>query len=252
VNPENLVLAESGYDIADVRYSYQREDIFTVRFKYRLDESRTSKDTYIFMTIPQKCRGNDYRYFPPNYVAKDLSGEGQFTFKMTLQGVCDADSIEFTFYPVLENPHPPFLYSEDVLQPYHLVRSFPTFNSDMIKIQNFQFTPQANWGGVFTFDYAISEEIPLSLEQYSIVLRGFGPDGGCSSWSDGPLITEHKGKYQIPLYLPEQLLYPYKNCLKGLEKYTYTQSALYVQDNIGGTDVYYYAVNLPYTVWKSP
>lgn len=250
--PKNFVLAEKGYDIADVRYFYQREDILRVSFKYRLDESRTSKDTYIFMTIPPKCRGNDYQYFPPNYVAKDLTGEGQFTYKMTLQGVCDTDSIEFTFYPVLENPHPPFLYSESVLQPYHLVRSFPTLNSDTITLQNFQFTPQANWSGVFTFDYAISEEIPLSLERYSIVLWSFGPDGGCSSYSEGPLITEQKGTYQIPVYLPQQLLYPYKNCLNGLEKYTYTRSGLSVGDILGGTDVYYQEVNLPYKVWKSP
>lgn len=252
VNPENLKLAATGYDIADVRYSYPREDRLVVNFKYQLDESRTSKDTYIFMIIPPRCRGNDYQYFPPHFVAKALTGEGEFAYKMTLQGVCDADSIEFAFYPVLEHPGPPYLYSEHVQQPYYLVRSFPTLNSDTIQLRNFQFTPQVNWRGVFSFDYAISEEIPLQLERYYMVLRSFGPDGGCPSYSDGPLITEHQGTYQIPLYLPEQLISPYASCLSGLEKYTYTRSGLYVEDILGGTDVYYHDVNFPYTVWMSP
>src|ERR1044071_10143392 len=54
--PENFVLAESGYDIADVRFSYPREDVLVVDFKYRLDKSRTSKVTYIYMVIPSKCK----------------------------------------------------------------------------------------------------------------------------------------------------------------------------------------------------
>src|SRR5262245_31778210 len=38
-------LVESGYDIADVRFSYPEEDTLVVDFKYRLEESRQSKRT---------------------------------------------------------------------------------------------------------------------------------------------------------------------------------------------------------------
>lgn len=250
--PKNFVLAEKGYDIADVRFTYQREDILVVKFKYRLDESRTSKDSYIFMTIPPKCKGNDYQYFPPHYLAKTLTGGGQFTFKMTLQGVCDADSLEFTFYPVLENPHPPFLYSEYVLQPYHLVRSFPTVNSDTIQIQNFKYIDIEHWSGKFTFDYDLSDKIPLPLEQYNFVIRGFGPDGGCAFYAGGPILREHHGQYQIDLYLTQNLLFPYQSCLNGLKKYTFTKSYFMVIDLMGDTTVYTQELNTPYTTWYYP
>src|SRR5690349_12705552 len=45
--PENYVLAEKGYDIADVRISYPREDRMIVSFKYHLDESHISKPAFI-------------------------------------------------------------------------------------------------------------------------------------------------------------------------------------------------------------
>ena len=250
-NPENLVLAEKGYDIADVRLSFPREDTVVVDFKYRLDESRKSKDTYIYMTIPPQCRDDVNGYSPPQYIAKNLTGEVQFIFKMTLEGVCVADSIEFTFYPDPNREANPPFYREYVLQPYRLVRNFPTLNSDTLSVANFKFTADVLWKGVFTFDYSISEEIPIPPEEYFFVVRGFGPDGGCAFWAQGPVLTGHSGEYQISLDLAYNLLFPYQNCLTGLEKYTYTTSFLYLRDAAVNKDVYSEALTDPYTIWKS-
>ncbi len=248
-NPENLILAEKGYDIADVRLSFPREDTVIVDFKYRLDESRKTRDTYIGMTIPPQCRDDGNRDSPPQYVAKNLTGEVEFTFKLTLQGICTTDSIEFTFYS--DPNRDTTFYREYVLQPYRLVRKFPTLNSDTLSVENFQFTADVPWKGVFTFDYIISEEIPIPPEEYLFVVRGFGPYGGCAFWAQGPVITEHRGTYEITLDLANNLLFPYRNCLQGLEKYTYTRSFLYLQDAVVDKDIYSQALNDPYTIWKS-
>jgi hypothetical protein len=248
VNPENLVLAEQGYDIADVRLSYPGEDTLVVDFKYRLDQSRESRDTYISMTIPPQCRDDGNRYSPPQYVTKKLSGEVRFTFKLTLEGTCSTDAIEFIFY---SDPNKgTTFYREYVLQPYELVRNFPTVNSDTLQVQNFQFTDNSSWKGVFTFDYRISEEIPFPKEQYRFVVRGFGPDGGCAFWAEGAVLTDHSGEYQVPLDLTYNLLFPFKNCLDGLDQYTFTSASLSLIDTIAEKSIYHQEFNISYTMLK--
>ena len=237
------------YDIADVRLSFPREDTVVVDFKYSLEESRRSRDTYIYMSMPPNCR--DDGYYTPHYVAKDLVGEARLEFKYTLQGVCEVDAIEFVFHSDPNQAANAPFYREYVLQPYRLVRDFPTVNSNTLKIENFTFTAGSNWRGTFTFDYSISEEIPIPPEEYIFVVRGFGPDGGCAFWTNGSVVTEHSGEYQISIDLTQNLLFPYKNCLQGLEKYTYTTSFLYVRDLDSDTDIYSQALTDPYTILKS-
>jgi hypothetical protein len=248
VTPENFVLAEKGYDIADVRLSFPREDTLVVNFKYRLEESRKSRDTYIYMFIPAECRrGSAIPYF----LAKDLTGEAQIKFKMTLQGVCAAETIEFTLYPdPNRDANPPF-YREYVLQPYRIVRSSPAVNSETANVENFEFKDLYGWRGVFTFDYRFSEEIPLQQEEYIFVVEGFGPDAGCSFWANGHMISESSGRYEIPLDLSHNLLYPFQNCLNGLEKYTYTRAVLSVWDISGGGTGFSREFNTPYTLVKT-
>jgi hypothetical protein len=249
---ENFELAKSGYDIADVRLSFPREDMVIINFKYRLDESRKSKDTYLYMTVPPQCADDDNKNSPPQFLTKRLEGEAKFEFKMTLQGVCDADGIEFIFQPAPGSDVKPPLYREYVSQPYHLVRNFPTVNSDTLKLENIKFTPNSNWGGEFTFDYAMSEEIPLPLEQYIFVMNGFGPGQTCFFWSGGPRLEQHSGKYRLNMNLYQDLAGPYQNCLKGMDKFTYTSLSLSVLDTIADRWVYHQELNIPITVLKNP
>jgi hypothetical protein len=223
-----------------------------VDFKYRLDESRKSRDTYIYMTVPAKCMDDDNKNTPPSVRTNSLVGEARFEFKMTLQGICSVEGIEFTFYP---NPNrdanPPF-YREFVAQPYRLVRDSPTLNSDTFRVENMKFTASETWGGIFTFDYAVSDEIPMPPEQYQFVIYGFAPGQTCSFGSTGPVVTQNQGHYQLYLNLYRDMSGLYNNCLEGTDHITYTTSYLAVDDIAAGRTVYHQALNMPFTVLKKP
>jgi hypothetical protein len=251
--PKNFVLAENGYDIADVRLSFPREDMMIIDFKYRLDESRKSRDTYIYMTVPSQCMDDDNRNSPPQFLSKSLDGEARFEFKTTLQGVCSADGIEFTFYPdPNRGANPPF-YREFVSQPYQLVRNFPTVNSGTFKVENMKFTATELWGGKITFDYAISDTIPIPSEQYKFVIYGSGPGQTCpfGLW-EGPTLSQNKGEYTLTINLYRDLGSNYRNCLEGRDKVTFTDSYLSVVDILAGKTVYHQALNMPFSVLKKP
>jgi len=247
--PRNFVLADTGYDIADVRLSYPQKDMMVVRFKYRLDKSRDGRQTSIVMLPPKHCEDTLYDTPHPEYPTQIVAGEGEIKFKMTMEGVCAADLLEFVVDSDGYAKNEPFLYRELVPQPYRLVRDFPTVNSDTIKMQNFKYTDSKHWSGEFTFDYDLSDEIPLPLEQYNIIVSGFGPGGGCPFATSGAPLTEYHGEYQVGLDLTQNLFPSYQNCLNGLEKYTFTQTYLTVRDLIADRPVYVQELNLPYTAW---
>jgi len=249
VNPENLVLAEKGYDIADVRLSFPREDMVVIDFKYRLDESRRSKATYIYMTVPPTCMDDDNKNVPPNHITRNLTGSAQFTLKLTFEGDCTADSIEFRFYSDPNTNQSP-LFREYVLQSYHLVRGFPTVNSDTLRVENLKFTSQSQWDGSFTFDYAVSEEIPFPLEQYSISAYAFGPDGDCFIEVRGPILVTHTGEYRIDMNLYRDLSSMDRNCIDRRDHYTYTATHLAVRDDIANRMVYHQTLNVPFPFVK--
>lgn len=249
VNPENLVLAETGYDIADVRLSFPREDMVVIDFKYRLDESRESKDTYIYMTVPPDCMDDDNKNTPPNHVTRNLTGATTFTLKLTLEGDCTADAIEFRFYPDPNRNQSP-LFREYVLQSYRLTRSFPTVNSDTLHVENLKFTSRSTWNASLTFDYAVSEEIPFPLEQYSISVYAFGADGGCFMQVGGPVLVNHTGEYRIEMNLYRDINNRDRKCIDGLDHYTYTTTYLAVSDDIAGRIVYHQALNMPFPFVK--
>lgn len=250
--PENFVLADKGYDIADVRLSYPREDMMVVKFKYRLEQNRDGRQTSIVILPPKQCEDALYDAPHPEYPTQLVTGEGEITFKMTIEGVCAADLLEFVIDSDGYAKNRPFLYREFVPQPYRLVRDFPTLNSDTIKIQNFKYTDIKHWSGKFTFDYDLSDEIPLPLEQYEFLIEGFGPGGGCPFGAAGAPLTEHHGKYQIELDLTRNLSPTYWNCLNGLKKYTFTKSIMNVMDLIANRSVYKQELNTPYTTWYDP
>jgi hypothetical protein len=220
-----------------------------IGFKYRLDESRKSKDTYIYMTVPPDCMDDDNKNSPPQYLARNLSGVTAFTLKLTLEGDCTAEAIEFRFYPDPNRNQTP-LFREYVLQSYRLVRSFPTLNSDTLHVENFKFTSQSDWSGSFTFDYAVSEEIPFPLEQYSISVYAFGADGGCFMQVGGPVLAAHTGEYRIDMNLYRDLSSMNRNCIDGRDHYTYTTTYLAVFDDIASRTVYHQALNMPFTFVK--
>lgn len=249
VTPENFVLAETGYDIADVRLAFPREDMVVIDFKYRLDESRKSKDTYIYMTVPPGCMDDDNKNSPPYRLAQSLTGGAKLKLKLTVEGDCTADAIEFRFYPDPNRNQTP-LFREYVLQSYRLVRSFPTVNSDTLHVENFKFTSQADWNGSFTFDYAVSEEIPFPLEQYSISVYAFGADGGCFMQAGGPILAAHTGEYRIDMNLYRDLSSMNRECINGRDHYTYTTTYLAVHDNIAGRMVYHQALNTTFPFVK--
>jgi hypothetical protein len=142
-------------------------------------------------------------------------------------------------------------YHEFIQQPFRMVRNFPTLNADTIRIENIKFEARPGWRGVFTFDYSISEKIPIPFEQYSFEVVGMGNDSRCTFGAQGTTLTQQSGEHSILLDLPSNLFLPYSNCLTGPEKLTYTSSSLRVVDNRSPRNaVYSQDLGMSYTVWK--
>lgn len=250
--PQNFVLAETGYDIADVRLSYIREDILLVDFKYRLDESLSSKRASISIDFPQRCQNH---YFTPIYLVDgNLIGEGHISFKMNNNGVCSAASLTFIISPSSENPHnidslPE--YQEYVIQSYTLTRNFPTLDESTIELRNFHFEAKDGWKGIFTFDYKISNEIPIPSEKYQFEIYSSGQNGECFFRSKGSTITEHIGTYTIDIDPTSNFSPRYKDCLEKYNSYTYSTNHISVIDELAGQSVYFPIINYSYKVLKS-
>ena len=252
--PKNFVLANSGYDIADVRLSYPREDIMVIDFKYRLDERVDLEKRYadISLNMPKRCLDD---YYSPYFRVKELVGTGRFTFKMTLKGTCSADTLEFSITVLPENlfnlPGGGYSYHETVLQPYKLTRTFPTVNSNTISMKHFNFEPKDNWSGTLTFDYNISEDIPIPPEEYHFELYSSGVAGECGFRVAGLPITEHSGVYQLEINLVSQVSDRFdKSCLDKYKHYTYSVNSLFLEDDLASHNVYRRDLNFTYRIWK--
>ena len=251
VTPENWVLAEKGYDIAGMQLSFPREDTVNIHFKYRFDESRKDKKKSISLVFPPQCIDDDNKNWPPGHTSGLTEGEVTVSYKMTLQGVCEADGILFEIRYFSEGPAVTPIYREFVSQPFRLVRDFPTVNSDTLQVENFSFTPGSNWSGEFRFDFHLSEQIPLPLEQYRFSLYGFGPDGSCPFEVRGSFLREHDGQQVIPLYLPMNYLTLYQECPGRADKYTYTASYISLFDLVAVRTVYHHPLNQQFTIFRS-
>ena len=266
VTPVNFALAKTGFDIANVRYSYPREDMLVVDFKYRVDEKLADYSAYITAEIPRRCTDTyggggiflnddmEENSFGMYFVTRKSTGEGKITFKMTLQGTCRADGLMFKIFPLNypSYPYPPDItYEEYVPQPYEVTRSFPTMNLDVIRIRNFQFEPQNNWSGILSFDYEISEAIPISLEQYHFAVSDRGGGKGCYYYAEGPTLTEPSGIYSFDIELDKSAARAGPDCWGRYTSYTYSETTLYMYDDLADSQVLRMPTNFSYTFWKS-
>lgn len=263
--PINYGLAETGYDIADVRYSYPRADMLVIDFKYRLDERLEGYSSVITLNLPRRCADNSWTRFyygdPEvqsktlglNFITRELTGAGQIVFKMTIEGVCLAEGLEFSIWP-LDYPNWPYpddlYYTEYVRQPFELSRNFPTLNSDAIAVRDFHFEPGDDWSGVLTFDYEISDEIPIQLEEYYFEISDDAGNAACFFSAAGPRITSNSGTYVmeidlVPPDLPEEM-----NCWAGRGNFTYSNTRLSVEDDLAVATVFTRPITFTYTFWE--
>jgi len=253
-----------SFDIADVRYSYPREDILIVDFKYRIDEQLEGQYSMITVEMPRRYTDN---YSGGNFSLEDVeelaygmyfftrksTGEGQIVFKMTLQGSCIADGLQFKISPFFYSTYllpPELTHEEYVLQPYQITRSFPTMNFDMIRIVNFRFEPSDNWSGVLSFDYQISEGIPIPLEEYRFEVSDNGGKIGCSYSTQGSVVTEHNGTYPFQIELAQDINSGTRHCLSTYTDYTYSNTYLYMYDELANSQVLRMPINYSYTLWN--
>lgn len=250
--PENFVLAESGYDIADVRLSYPREDIVMVAFKYRLDENSGATKASIMLELPRRCQDAQYGLY---YRAEEAVGEGQFTFKMTLEGECSVENFEIAVWPEFEDGSSAadFAYREIIKQSFSVVRNFPTLNKDMFSVGKFEYQSTGEWSGVLSFEYSINEAIPIPPEEYYFSISGRGNDD-CDFGANGPILTQHAGVYEIPINLPEAI-HPWQNqnCLDAYTSHSYGTVYFYLVDRLAdSSSVDFRTLNFPIKIWRTP
>jgi len=99
ITPENFVLAESGYDIANVRVSYPREDTMFVDFDYRLSDD--IERAMITMQLPADCRDDWVFVFDaPNTDVFDPVGSSSIRYKLPLEGTCEHESFYLNIHPM--------------------------------------------------------------------------------------------------------------------------------------------------------
>jgi hypothetical protein len=211
--PENFVLADKGYDIANVQLFYPSPNEVQITFQYRIAESERAKSHAIGPLLPSTCtdaRSSDYPTFfmvPRN----SATGEGYYTYIVKSQGGCDLDS----FYMVIYSPYSSgtwpttdaIVYREEINQPINVVRGLPAVNAKTLRVDHFAFHATGSWSGVFTFDYSFSPELVDMVGRYRFVLVGSGMSGiaACDLSVSGPLITELEGTYQIDVDLKKDL-----------------------------------------------
>jgi hypothetical protein len=250
--PENFALAESGYDIADVRISYPREDIVTIAFKYRLDEVAGALRATIYMELPRRCNDAQYGLY---YRAEEPVGEGQFTFKMTLEGECSVENFEMVIWPEFDDGSSASdpAYREVIKQSFSVVRNFPTLNKDVLSVSKFDYRSTGEWSGVLSFEYSISETIPIPPEEYYFSISGRGNDD-CDFRADGPILTRHAGVYEIPIDLTVHM-HPWQNqnCLDGYASHSYGTVNFYLVDRLADSSpVDFRTLSFPIKVWRTP
>ncbi len=252
--PENFVLAESGYDIADVRLSYPREDIMNIDFKYRIAEDEEADSVSVLLDLPRRCQDRQSSAY---FWSRDPAGEGRITFKLTLEGECAVESFDLVIWTFSDqhgsssSDEPG--YRETINQSYYLVRNFPTLNKDVVSVRGFEYMGTGEWSGVLRFEYSIAETIPIPPEEYSFSISGRGNDN-CDFSSDGPIITEHAGIYEIPIDLAHDLYLGIKDptCLEHFESHSYGSIYFYVVDRLADATVDFRTLNFPIKVWKTP
>jgi hypothetical protein len=259
--PENFVLADSGYDIADVQITYQSEDIAIITFKYRLDQSITFVPTLIEI-LPPECNNPYYRapYWlaKPYFTATAPVGIGEIIYMQTSEGECSAPYFDMAIYSMrkVRDGYAEYriAYQERIKQPLKVVRSFPTINSKVLALKNISFRTTGSWSGQFTFDYTFSPEIPIANQKYRFKLFDMG-DKVCGFDVSGPVITELEGTYIIDVDLKNNIRQEILSCLSTYSSYTFSGSILLLEDlrvNGGnrGCNLYQHAVDLVYTLKK--
>jgi len=241
--PGNLVLADKGYDIADVQLSYPRPNEVQITFQYRIHETERARAHAIGPLLPSSCtdaRSSDYPTFfmvPRN----SLTGNGYYNYIVKSQGGCDISSFYMVIYSPYDSGRWPtsdaIVYREQIDQPIKVVRDLPAVNSKTLTVTNFAFQTTGSWSGVFTFDYSFSPELADIIGKYRFVLGGSGMSGiaPCDLSVSGPLITRSRGAYEINIDLKKDLPQDVNgtNCRGRLDRYaslTYDQVWLSSED----------------------
>ncbi|HEX2995578.1 MAG TPA: hypothetical protein VHP14_12180 [Anaerolineales bacterium] len=211
--PENLVLADQGYDIADVQLSYPNPGEVQITFQYRIHESERAKSHAIGPLLPSSCtdaHSSDYPHFfmvPRNSV----TGQGSYDYIVKSQGGCDLASFYMVIYAPYSSGRWPtpdaIVYREEIDQPIKVVRDLPAMNAKTLTVEHFAFQTTDSWSGVFTFDYSFSPELADIIGKYRFVLKGSGMSGiaPCDLNVAGPLITQAAGTYEIDIDLRSDL-----------------------------------------------
>jgi hypothetical protein len=239
----DTVLAETGYDIANISVIYPREDIMHVDFQYRLKEG--IEDAMITMQIPTDCRDHTWYYVFdfPNTTVEEPVGSASIEYKLPVEGECAHDSFYINIHPITKVGQGSNIekleYQEKINLPFSISRVFPTVNSDTLTVKNFRFESTGSWKGNILFDYILSEEIPLDLEKYYFSVRGIGGAGACKFQKDGEILTNHSGIYLISVSLPDDIMG--NDCTEQFTSYLFNDYFVYFIDQMSGYVVYYHS-----------
>lgn len=204
---ENSVLAESGFDIADVRISNPDGGSVGVDFKYRIDASEkdASETAVINISMPAACSGVRGNYFE----AIDLTGQGQLIYRQTSQGGCELQSFDIviSFKKQYDAYNETFreVYRERIDQGFKVAGGFPIFNSRTVGVNNFTFQTTDSWSGRFRFEYAFSPDLADKIGRYQFKLKGMGDILYCEFSAAGPLINGLAGTYEINIDLRQAI-----------------------------------------------
>ena len=213
--PENFILADKGFDFANVSVSNQRLDYAFIHFSYRidLDKKLPSETAMIGVLLPAACQGvgnlgprqvyDEQGVITVGVVEiQETSGVGRVDVLQTLSGKCEVSSFEmvimFTQQVSVNNYKFRVVYRERIDQPLKVVRTelVPEF-SKMASVKNFAFQATGPWSGKLSFDYEIAPEYFARVKNAQFHLGGTGDTLYCTLQVDGPRTSTEKGNYVI-------------------------------------------------------
>jgi len=271
VIPENFVLANKGFDIANVRVSNPNEDVVTIDFEYRIDPKIKSKSEIIVIGVwfPPACAGVNGGNIPiygddPTFMQNggialpSEMGHGILSYRQETPGRCEMSSFELIITFMQKLGVNSFklreVYREHIKQPIKVINTTSvTKFSDMVTTKNFAFQVTGPWTGKLTFDYVISPEFSARVLNARFNLDGKGDILYCRPQASGPYITGLEGTYVINVDMNQYNSADKRSvsCHNKLEKYgslTFDQVAL----SLDGSNNNQQYIDFKFTLKKQP
>jgi hypothetical protein len=254
ITPENFGLAESGFDIADVRVVTVQADTVHINFKYQIDRNyvlQPDQKLFVMLLIPTNCK--DEHTNDPRYYFEDSIGTGWLAYRQYSSSRCSLPFFDMTINVIDKdddtNVHFQEVYRERIKQPLEVAGNLSIIDARNLTIKNVEFHTTGSWSGQLTFEYAFRSDVPLASQQYLFLLVGDAVVRPCSFSAEGPLLNRLEGRYIIDIQLSTTADL---TCLNKHNSFSYTGGMIVLQDVLTHERIYYHSVGFTLTFKKAP